>query len=327
MKNKIIYLFLAILTLIAIFTVSANAAEHTGKEDVSEGEKELLVAEDESVCFVRGDVDFDGEITAADARLILRFAVLLQKPSEKELLYANLNSDVEITAADARKALRIAVELDAGAPHESREELIMEAATCYDIGVTADKCAYCGNLFNFGIIPQKDHTGAGWEIILPSTCTETGLKEMHCVFCDILMQSDDIPLSSHIYGELIYIGERDCTRMQEAYRKCKNCDHSESYFFRPGSHSYTMTVTTTPTCTDYGIEEFACSNCGKVKPDSVQHPLFPLGHNAPVNWTVVNYPTETEDGLKIKGCIRCGEVLESEIMPKTGNNSDLTEVE
>lgn len=54
---------------------------------------------------IRGDVDGDGKVTAADARLILRAAVGLEEiDSEK----GDIDGDGKITSADSREALRTA---------------------------------------------------------------------------------------------------------------------------------------------------------------------------------------------------------------------------
>ena len=59
-----------------------------------------------------GDVDGDGEVTAADARLALRAAVELEHFNEKTADIADADRDGAITAADARLILRAAVELE-----------------------------------------------------------------------------------------------------------------------------------------------------------------------------------------------------------------------
>ena len=59
-----------------------------------------------------GDVDGDGEVTAADARLALRAAVELEHFDEKTADIADADRDGAITAADARLILRAAVELE-----------------------------------------------------------------------------------------------------------------------------------------------------------------------------------------------------------------------
>ena len=58
------------------------------------------------------DVDFDGVLTAADARLILRCSVGLEVFSELQTKVALTGEDEKITAADARMALRMAVCLE-----------------------------------------------------------------------------------------------------------------------------------------------------------------------------------------------------------------------
>ncbi|MCH5198765.1 MAG: metallophosphoesterase [Oscillospiraceae bacterium] len=59
-----------------------------------------------------GDIDLDESVTAADARLALRYAVGLEELSNLQKLAANVDKDLAITAADARLILRAAVKLD-----------------------------------------------------------------------------------------------------------------------------------------------------------------------------------------------------------------------
>lgn len=58
------------------------------------------------ISFVRGDADGDGNITAADARTVLRASAGLEKLQGQNLENADADGDGEITAADARKILR-----------------------------------------------------------------------------------------------------------------------------------------------------------------------------------------------------------------------------
>lgn len=62
----------------------------------------------------QGDVDDDGEVTAADARLALRAAVGLEDyaPQSFPFARADYDRDGEITASDARMILRTAVALE-----------------------------------------------------------------------------------------------------------------------------------------------------------------------------------------------------------------------
>ncbi len=63
-----------------------------------------------------GDVDMDGNITAADARLALRYSVGLEDLTNKMKAAANVNRDSAITAADARTILRASVEIESITP-------------------------------------------------------------------------------------------------------------------------------------------------------------------------------------------------------------------
>ncbi len=53
-----------------------------------------------------GDIDYDGSVTAADARLALRTAVGSEKLTDAQKLAADTDNDGQITAADARNILR-----------------------------------------------------------------------------------------------------------------------------------------------------------------------------------------------------------------------------
>ncbi|MBQ8210730.1 MAG: dockerin type I repeat-containing protein [Clostridia bacterium] len=87
--------------------VESEIVSDVAGEDTSEAESE--VADDVALL---GDVNRDGNVTAADARLALRFAAELQIPTAAEFALANVNGDERMTAADARDILRVSAELD-----------------------------------------------------------------------------------------------------------------------------------------------------------------------------------------------------------------------
>ena len=69
-----------------------------------------------------GDADGNGEITAADARLVLRISARLDVPLAGFESVCNVDGDDTVTASDARKILRVSARLDsfeAGAEEES----------------------------------------------------------------------------------------------------------------------------------------------------------------------------------------------------------------
>ena len=61
---------------------------------------------------VKGDVDGDGEVTAADARIALRTSSRLEKLDYASLRAADVNGDGEVLANDARQILRVSSRLD-----------------------------------------------------------------------------------------------------------------------------------------------------------------------------------------------------------------------
>ena len=59
-----------------------------------------------------GDVNGDGVVTAADARLILRRSAKLVTFTMEQDARADVNKDGKVTAADARKVLRVSAKLE-----------------------------------------------------------------------------------------------------------------------------------------------------------------------------------------------------------------------
>ena len=66
----------------------------------------------DSVVYLPGDADMDGEVTPADARLTLRIAVGLDRVTPITKAAADVDGDVYVSPADARLVLRMAVALE-----------------------------------------------------------------------------------------------------------------------------------------------------------------------------------------------------------------------
>lgn len=58
-----------------------------------------------------GDLNFDGKVQAADARLVLRYVAKLDSLTPKQLQVADMDGDGKVSASDARIILRIAAKL------------------------------------------------------------------------------------------------------------------------------------------------------------------------------------------------------------------------
>ena len=86
MKKKIFITMLAVIML-TIFSVTAFA-------------------------YSTGDVNGDGSVKAADARLALRYSAKLEDLSEEQLSAADVDNSGIVNASDARTILRKSVGLD-----------------------------------------------------------------------------------------------------------------------------------------------------------------------------------------------------------------------
>ena len=126
-------LFCIFLCFILMFSMSAVAfADDVHKDDPNV--KPL------------GDVDFNGKVTASDAREILRGSVGLVSLTGVMALYADANSDGTITAADARMALRASVNLETLPVHNIDPQEV-EFSTCSKKGYIQGACVCCQKIF------------------------------------------------------------------------------------------------------------------------------------------------------------------------------------
>ena len=94
-----------------ISNASDNKAYDKYFDDIAlEIAKGLLSAVGESykAKVIKGDVDGDGKVTAADSRLALRASVGLEKLSDQQKKAADIDNDGKITAADSREILKMA---------------------------------------------------------------------------------------------------------------------------------------------------------------------------------------------------------------------------
>lgn len=85
---------------------------------------------------IPGDVDGNGKVAAADARIALRAAVKLETltPGSEAFTAAELTGDGKVTAADARKILRIAVKLEDAPTGQTTDYDILRSGKFYLTG-------------------------------------------------------------------------------------------------------------------------------------------------------------------------------------------------
>ncbi len=135
-----------------------------------------------------GDVNSDGKITSADARLILRYSVELEDISVDALPYANLNADDKISAQDARLALRTSVELEEK-QYCDFSAILYEGTDCINGGTYFFYCKSTGNNF-FLNVKKSEHL-----------YSEKGcIQNKQCVRCNLFVEH----ATGHSYNEKGY---------------------------------------------------------------------------------------------------------------------------
>ena len=128
-----------------------------------------------------GSVDGDSALTAADARLILRAGLSLDRIPDAALPYADLSMDGELSAADARLALRLAVGLDADAERHAFAVTLQTAPVCTAPGAMSYVCTYCGKTGSL-TVPATPHA-YGEPVETPATCSKNGQRVQTCRDC------------------------------------------------------------------------------------------------------------------------------------------------
>ena len=93
--SSLTYTFTTVGTYIITCTVKDSAGD-----SVTEKTSKILVVNSGD-----GDVNFDGTVTAGDARMVLRHSARLENLSDKALKRADMNHDGDVNASDARSVL------------------------------------------------------------------------------------------------------------------------------------------------------------------------------------------------------------------------------
>ena len=229
---------------------------------------------------MRGDVDGDGKISSADARLALRGSVGLETLTADFITRADVDKNGKVESSDARTILRAAVNLEkilqddhehtvdewtpvqlkdgtyasyhtgvctvCGAAvfgdHDDGISVIKES-TCTEPGSAIQKCSFCGMEGDTVVIPA----GHEWEEVegtkTEATCTEDGVVDMKCALCGEI-KTEVLP-KGHLPGL-----DATCTQPQT----CKRCGEVITQAL---GHVYKDTASVTITT---GIR---CDRCGE----------------------------------------------------------------
>lgn len=89
-----------------------------------------------------GDVNCDEKISAADARIALRYAAKLEELTEEQLAAADVDASGKVTSSDARKILRVASKIDDFSNNDSIASMLVEDGVLH-VAVCADNPPFC----------------------------------------------------------------------------------------------------------------------------------------------------------------------------------------
>lgn len=265
----------------------------------------------------KGDVDGNGVIDSADARLALRASVRLEDilPGTDAFFAADVNNDGMIGSDDARLILRVSLRLDSFPDtHEhSYTEKITKEPSCTENGEKTLTCE-CGDV-KTEVIPAKGHVEEKIPAA-PASCSAPGNTEgIKCSVCgEILSKPEELPVTDHTWDGGTKTVPGTCTGKAVITYACLVCgaERTEEGETDPGNHDY-QPYSVGPTCVEDGYTELKCTLCGDEK-DKVTVPADPDRHNIQ---TVTQEPTCTTDGYTVTGCANegCYYIIEGTFVP------------
>ena len=181
--------------------------------------------------------------------------------------------------------------------------------TCTAPGNKILICTTCGYVYQEAI-PAKGHTLSNH--LIPPTCTENGVNRVTCSVCNY-SYDESLPAKGHDLSNFLI--PPTCTENGVNKAACANCDYSYDEILPAKGHQFTETVVP-PTDGQAGYTIFTC-HCGY---SYVSDEIYCPKHVSD-NGTITKAPTETECGEKVYHCVTCGSLLETEILPPTGNHA------
>ncbi len=207
-------------TLVSEQTTHKEAVTEKEPEKATEPETEPFVFDEAKM----GDIDKDGKVTSADARILLRCAVKLEKLSDELKIYGDFDKDGKITAADARTALRIAVKLDSVKCilHGHKTKAVKVAPTCTQEGYTVHKCQRCSYQDDTKTNIKKPLKHKLVSTTTKATCTKDGIYTSICSVCSFVAKEK---VAEKALGHSFGVWELS---KKTKTRTCKVCGYKET---------------------------------------------------------------------------------------------------
>ena len=187
--RKCISIFLCI-TLFITTNIFYSAASNTSDENVKSQSglsRNPLLPDGYNLCeylIHKGDVNGDGNISANDARLVLRAAANLETLNDHQKTMADVIIDGKITAGDARTILCLAASIDT---YSSRIRVLTAENEIITLGPLTGNDEYC------------------WYIESVAYISAPSIRENRTILYDNRFeQTFEISISGFFYGNLIY---------------------------------------------------------------------------------------------------------------------------
>jgi len=153
MKKSVLHIIAMLLALLLLLPVNASASS-----------------------LLAGDIDNDGNVTASDARLALRYSVALEVFDEKQQFISDVDRNSKTDASDARTILRMAVGLEKLSYIETTDEESLFEAHFIDVGQ-----ADCALIICDGETLLIDGGNVGDGSLIASYIDELGIEELDYV--------------------------------------------------------------------------------------------------------------------------------------------------
>lgn len=268
-----------------------------------------------------GDVDGNGAVTAADARLALRASVSLEKLTEEQIKVADTDGNPGVTAADARLILRASVGLENLHTHEYIAAITTKP-TCTEKGVKTFTCS-CGDSYTEEVA-ATGHTEVKDAAIAP-TCTATGKTEgSHCSVCKAVIKAQGVVAAKGHTETVVKGTAATCSKSGKTdgivCSVCKTTIKAQQNIPATGNHTGKLDKATViaVTCQKDGYTgDTKCTVCGAItKKGSV---IKSTGEEHNISNVTVSASC-TQDGYTVDKCTECDYFI-SESVKETGEKA------
>ncbi len=287
-----------------------------------------------SFAAILGDVDKNGELKAADARLALRAAVKLETLSEEQIKLADVDCSGDVKSDDARSILRAAVGLEKLVrTHKFTEWKVVKQVSCTENGLQIRTCK-CGEEETKTILSTGEHVFGKWTVTKKATCTADGVQTRTCE-CGV-KETKKIPATGHSYTvkKATVSQSKVCTRCNKVAGKSFN-EYVNSIKLQPHTLSYLSTVDNSSCVTKNTIKidrtslrtillatGYSIKEANK-EMDAMENELTNgMNYSEKENATFYKNRTLTENNYPIKGSKLVSELEDSDVVSFTAKKVD-----